>query len=175
MGAKGTCSCYSPAPACGSVNSSAFAWRTSTATLAGSECAVRSTGRRQTHRGQPREAPPGAARYPCHGDWYLSSPTGCRAAPRERPPSPRPTVPCSDWKRSTGWREAIVAINRPRMRVHDLRLTYASLGRRGRPPSVAEDDGTRLDHRDGAHLRRSLRRRPRRSRVCIGRARRPPV
>jgi integrase len=28
-----------------------------------------------------REAPPDAARYPCHGDWYRSSPTGYRAAP----------------------------------------------------------------------------------------------
>lgn len=35
-----------------------------------------------------------------------------------------------NWKRSTRWREAIVAINRPTMRVHDLRHTYASLARR---------------------------------------------
>jgi integrase len=35
-----------------------------------------------------------------------------------------------NWKRSAGWREAIVAINRPKMRVHDLRHTYASLARR---------------------------------------------
>jgi integrase len=33
-------------------------------------------------------------------------------------------------KRSTGWRAAIVEIGRPKMRVHDLRHTYASLARR---------------------------------------------
>jgi integrase len=35
-----------------------------------------------------------------------------------------------NWKRSTGWRQAIVDISRPKMRVHDLRHTYASLARR---------------------------------------------
>jgi integrase len=35
-----------------------------------------------------------------------------------------------NWKRSTRWRAAIVAIARPKMRVHDLRHTYASLARR---------------------------------------------
>jgi integrase len=35
-----------------------------------------------------------------------------------------------NWKRSTGWRAAIVEIGRPKMRVHDLRHTYASLARR---------------------------------------------
>jgi integrase len=34
-----------------------------------------------------------------------------------------------NWKRSTKWRASIVAINRPKMRVHDLRHTYASLAR----------------------------------------------
>jgi integrase len=35
-----------------------------------------------------------------------------------------------NWKRSTGWRTAIVEIGRPKMRVHGLRHTYASLARR---------------------------------------------
>ena len=35
-----------------------------------------------------------------------------------------------NWKRSTGWRAAILEIHRPKMRVHDLRHTYASLARR---------------------------------------------
>jgi integrase len=35
-----------------------------------------------------------------------------------------------NWKRSPGWRAAIVEIGRPKMRVHDLRHTYASLARR---------------------------------------------
>jgi integrase len=35
-----------------------------------------------------------------------------------------------NWKRSTQWRVAIVKIDRPKMRVHDLRHTYASLARR---------------------------------------------
>jgi integrase len=35
-----------------------------------------------------------------------------------------------NWKRSTGWRAAIAKIDRPKMRVHDLRHTYASLARR---------------------------------------------
>jgi integrase len=35
-----------------------------------------------------------------------------------------------NWKRSTGWRAAIVEIGGPKMRVHDLRHTYASLARR---------------------------------------------
>jgi integrase len=35
-----------------------------------------------------------------------------------------------NWKRSTRWRNAIVEIGRPAMRVHDLRHTYASLARR---------------------------------------------
>ena len=35
-----------------------------------------------------------------------------------------------NWKRSTRWREAIVEIGRPSLRVHDLRHTYASLARR---------------------------------------------
>jgi integrase len=35
-----------------------------------------------------------------------------------------------NWKRSTGWRAAIVEIGRPKMRVHYLRHTYASLARR---------------------------------------------
>ena len=35
-----------------------------------------------------------------------------------------------NWKRSTGWQTAIVEIGRPKMRVHGLRHTYASLARR---------------------------------------------
>jgi integrase len=35
-----------------------------------------------------------------------------------------------NWKRSTRWRTAIVEIDRPTMRLHDLRHTYASLARR---------------------------------------------
>jgi integrase len=35
-----------------------------------------------------------------------------------------------NWKRSTRWRHTIAAIDRPKMRVHDLRHTYASLARR---------------------------------------------
>jgi integrase len=35
-----------------------------------------------------------------------------------------------NWKRSTRWRQAIVEIGRPTLRVHDLRPTYASLARR---------------------------------------------
>jgi integrase len=35
-----------------------------------------------------------------------------------------------NWKRSTQWRTAIVEIERPTMRLHDLRHTYASLARR---------------------------------------------
>ena len=35
-----------------------------------------------------------------------------------------------NWKRSTHWRAAILEIDRPAMRVHDLRHTYASLARR---------------------------------------------
>jgi integrase len=34
-----------------------------------------------------------------------------------------------NWKRSVRWREAIVEIGRPALRVHDLRHTYASLAR----------------------------------------------
>ncbi len=34
------------------------------------------------------------------------------------------------WKRSVGWRELIVELGRPTLRVHDLRHTYASLARR---------------------------------------------
>jgi integrase len=33
----------------------------------------------------------------------------------------------SNWKRSVGWREAIAAIGRPELRVHDLRHTAASV------------------------------------------------
>ncbi|MGJ6122115.1 site-specific integrase [Mycolicibacterium sp. Y3] len=35
-----------------------------------------------------------------------------------------------NWKQSTRWRDAIVAIDRPAMRGHDLHHTYASLARR---------------------------------------------
>ena len=35
-----------------------------------------------------------------------------------------------NWKRSTRWREAIVEIGRPSLRVHELRHAYASLARR---------------------------------------------
>lgn len=55
----------------------------------------------------------------------------------DRPPgAPAITSPngsllgLDNWKRSTRWREAIVTIDRPAMRVHDLRHTYASLARR---------------------------------------------
>jgi integrase len=54
-----------------------------------------------------------------------------------RPPgAPATTSPAGallgleNWRRSTGWRAAIVKIGRPKMRVHDLRHTYASLARR---------------------------------------------
>ena len=55
----------------------------------------------------------------------------------ERPPgAPAITSPTGallgleNWKRSTKWRVAITEIERPKMRVHDLRHTYASLARR---------------------------------------------
>jgi integrase len=35
-----------------------------------------------------------------------------------------------NWKRSVKWRQSIVEIGRPNLRVHDLRHTYASLARR---------------------------------------------
>jgi integrase len=35
-----------------------------------------------------------------------------------------------NWKRSVNWKAAIVKIGRDKMRVHDLRHTYASLSRR---------------------------------------------
>jgi len=35
-----------------------------------------------------------------------------------------------NWKRSVKWRQAIVKIGRPTLRMHDLRHTYASLARR---------------------------------------------
>ena len=35
-----------------------------------------------------------------------------------------------NWKRSVKWRQAIIKIGRPTLRVHDLRHTYASLARR---------------------------------------------
>jgi integrase len=35
-----------------------------------------------------------------------------------------------NWKRSVRWRESIIEIGRPTLRVHDLRHTYASLARR---------------------------------------------
>jgi integrase len=48
----------------------------------------------------------------------------------------------SNWKRSVGWREAVAAIGRPELRVHDLRHTAASvwLGS-GADPLVVADDG----------------------------------
>ena len=55
----------------------------------------------------------------------------------DRPPgAPAITSPggallgLENWKRSTRWRATIVEIDRPKMRVHDLRHTYASLARR---------------------------------------------
>ncbi|MDT5361302.1 MAG: hypothetical protein QOC69_3064 [Mycobacterium sp.] len=48
-------------------------------------------------------------------------------------PSPHRTVRysgCKNWKRSTGWRTAIVEIGRPKVRVHGLRHTYAPPARR---------------------------------------------
>jgi integrase len=53
-----------------------------------------------------------------------------------RPGEPAITSPMGsrlgleNWKRSVRWREAIVEIGRPALRVHDLRHTYASLARR---------------------------------------------
>jgi integrase len=35
-----------------------------------------------------------------------------------------------NWKRSVDWKSAIAEIGREKMRVHDLRHTYASLSRR---------------------------------------------
>jgi integrase len=35
-----------------------------------------------------------------------------------------------NWKRSVKWRQAIIKIGRPTLRVHDLRHTHASLARR---------------------------------------------
>jgi integrase len=37
------------------------------------------------------------------------------------------TTADTNWKRSVGWREAIAAIGRPKLRVHDLRHTAASV------------------------------------------------
>ena len=42
----------------------------------------------------------------------------------------RQAVGLENWKRSTRWREAIVEIGRPSLRVHELRHAYASLARR---------------------------------------------
>ncbi len=53
-----------------------------------------------------------------------------------RPGEPAITSPMGsrlgleNWKRSVKWREVIVEIGRPNLRVHDLRHTYASLARR---------------------------------------------
>lgn len=53
-----------------------------------------------------------------------------------RPGEPAITSPLGsrlgleNWKRSVKWRQAIVEIGRPTLRVHDLRHTYASLARR---------------------------------------------
>jgi len=38
-----------------------------------------------------------------------------------------------NWKRSVGWRSAVAKIGREKLRVHDLRHTYASLSRRAGP------------------------------------------
>jgi integrase len=48
------------------------------------------------------------------GEWLFSAPAG--GPLRE-----------TNWKRSVGWREAIAAIGRPELRVHDLRHTAASV------------------------------------------------
>lgn len=35
-----------------------------------------------------------------------------------------------NWKRAVNWRKSVIEIGRPKLRVHDLRHTYASLSRR---------------------------------------------
>ena len=53
-----------------------------------------------------------------------------------RPSEPAITSPqgsrlgLENWKRSVRWRESIIELGRPTLRVHDLRHTYASLARR---------------------------------------------
>jgi integrase len=53
-----------------------------------------------------------------------------------RPSEPAITSPLGsrlgleNWKRSVKWRQTIIEIGRPTLRVHDLRHTYASLARR---------------------------------------------
>jgi integrase len=63
---------------------------------------------------------------PILDNWVSGGPAG---APAITSPN-NALLGLENWKRSAGWREAIVAINRPNMRVHDLRRTYASLARR---------------------------------------------
>src|SRR5262249_34182780 len=55
-----------------------------------------------------------------------------------------------NWKRSVRWPAAIGQIGREKLRVHDLRHTYASLSRRAgsRPSAASEGDGPRFNHRD---------------------------
>jgi integrase len=50
------------------------------------------------------------------GDPAIMSPKGSRLG-------------LENWKRAVGWRTRIVELGRPKMRVHDLRHTYASLAR----------------------------------------------
>ncbi|HEY5852503.1 MAG TPA: tyrosine-type recombinase/integrase [Aldersonia sp.] len=52
-----------------------------------------------------------------HGEPAVTSPKGARLS-------------LENWKRAVDWKSAITAINRPTLRVHDLRHTYASLSRK---------------------------------------------
>ena len=89
-------------------------------------------GRRQARRGQPEVV-----------SWPALNPHPERVIPilttrlaGRRPGEPAITSPLGsrlgleNWKRSVKWRQAIIKIGRPTLRVHDLRHTYASLARR---------------------------------------------
>jgi integrase len=81
-----------------------------------------------------------------------------------------------NWKRATRWRNAIVEIGRPGLRVHDLRHTYASLARRaGADLRLLQTTMGHASITVTAHIYAdSVRRRTRRHRLGIGRPRRRP-
>ncbi len=80
-----------------------------------------------------------------------------------RPGEPAITSPLGsrlgleNWKRSVKWRQAIVEIGRPTLRVHDLRhLRVAGAPGRRRSAFAAEDHGPRVNHGDRARLCRPI-------------------
>ena len=122
-----------PIPVCDSASWSVSASRTSISSAADPGQALHHSGRRQADRGKSEVARPVAGRS-------RSAARACRFSRDESPDGllgqPAITSPngsllgLENWKRSTRWREAIVEIGRPSLRVHDLRHTYASLARR---------------------------------------------